>query len=296
MKILLPVDGSEHSLGAAGFLNNLNLAESDSIHILHVIQFVPIVHDIETYSNVIYNIKEELAPRIIEETKTKLKNIPATITDEVREGDVEKTIIDAAMTTEADLIVMGARGVKGLTSFIVGSTTRGVVLNSPIPVLAIKQKQWEIAPPLKVLFATDGSEYSDIAGRFLASIHFKIETEVTVLHVIQSPVHDIPERFFIEIDDRAKEEVAKIRTIEFSRAEKLLERTIGLLGDSFEDIKTITKVGDPSTEILSAAKNIGTDIIVTGCRGLKGLKGMLGSVSRNIMRHAECSFMIGKTC
>jgi len=296
MKILLPVDGSEHSLGAAGFLNNLKLSESDSIHILHVIQFVPIVHDVETYSNIIYNIKEELAPRIIEETKTKLKDIPALITDEVRDGDVEKTIIDAAMTTEADLIVMGVRGMKGLTSFIVGSTTRAVVLNSPIPVLAIKRKQWEITPPLKILFATDGSEYSNIAGRFLASIPFRIETELTVLHVIQSPVHDIPERFFIEIDDRAKQEVAKVRTIEFSHAEMILERTIELLGDSFKDIKTLTKVGDPSTVILSVARNIGADIILTGCRGLKGLKGMLGSVSRNIMRHAVCSFMIGKAC
>jgi len=296
MKILLPVDGSEHSLGAAGFLNNLNLSDHDAIHILHVIQFVPIVHDVETYSNLIYNIKEELAPRIIEETKTKLKNIPALITDEVREGDVEKAIIDAALATGADLIVMGARGVKGLTSFIVGSTTRAVVLHSHVPVLAIKQKQWEITPPLKILFATDGSEYSDIAGRFLASIPFRIETELTVLHVIQSPVHDIPERFFIEIDERAKEEVAKIRTMEFSRAEKILERTIEILGDSFKDIKPLTKVGDPSTEILSVAKNIDADIIVTGCRGLKGLKGVLGSVSRNIMRHAECSFMIGKAC
>ncbi len=296
MKILLPVDGSEHSLGAAGFLNNLKLSENDSIHILHVIQFVPLVHDVETYSNLIYNIKGELAPRIIEETRARLKGIPSRVTDEIREGDVEKAIIDAALSTEADLIVMGARGVKGLASFIVGSTTRAVVLNSHVPVLAIKQKQWEITPPLKVLLATDGSEYSDIAGRFLASIPFKIETEVTVLHVIQSPVHDIPERFFIEIDERAKEEVAKIRTMEFSRAEEIIERTIEFLGDSFKDIKTLTKVGDPSTEILSAARNIDADIIVTGCRGLKGLKGMLGSVSRNIMRHAECSFMIGKAC
>lgn len=296
MRILLPVDGSEHSLGAAGFLKNLRLTGDDSIHILHVIQFVPLVHDVETYSNLIYNIKSELAPKIIEETKARLKGVPAVITDEISEGDVEKEIIGSAAKRGVDLIVMGAKGVKGLASFIVGSTTRGVVLHSTVPVLAVKRRQWEVQPPLRILFATDGSEYSESAATFLSSISFNIDTELTVLHVIQSPVHDIPERFFVEIDDRIKEEVANVRKMEFERADRIIEHAISLLSGNFKDIKHLIKVGDPSTEILSVAKNLGTDIIVTGCRGVKGLKGMLGSVSRNIMRHAECSFLIGRSC
>lgn len=296
MKILLPVDGSEHSLGAAGFLKNLKLSDHDAIHILHVIQFVPIVHDVETYSNLIYNIKGELAPRIIEETRARLKGIPSRITDEISEGDVEKTILDTAAKMEADLIVMGAKGVKGLTSLIVGSTTRGVVLNSSVPVLAVKRKQWEVNPPLRLLYTTDGSEYSERAGRFLSTIDFSVDTALTILHVIQSPVHDIPERFFVEIDDRAKEEVAKIRKMEFARADRIIEHAMSLLSDRFKEIKHLIKVGDPSTEILSVAENLEIDIIVTGCRGLRGLKGVMGSVSRNIMRHAECSFLISKSC
>jgi nucleotide-binding universal stress UspA family protein len=55
------------------------------------------------------------------------------------------------------------------------------------------------------------------------------------------------------------------------------------------------KVGDPATEILEAAAALDADIIAMGSRGLRGIKGTLGSVSRHILNHAECSVLIGKT-
>jgi nucleotide-binding universal stress UspA family protein len=57
----------------------------------------------------------------------------------------------------------------------------------------------------------------------------------------------------------------------------------------------MTQDGDSSLEILNTAKASKIDIIAIGNRGLKGIKGMLGSVSRYILSHSECSVLIEKT-
>lgn len=56
-----------------------------------------------------------------------------------------------------DLIAVGARGIKGIKSFLIGSVTNSVALSASKPVFITK-------PPvcnkvnLKILFATDGSD------------------------------------------------------------------------------------------------------------------------------------------
>jgi nucleotide-binding universal stress UspA family protein len=125
---------------------------------------------------------------------------------------------------------------------------------------------------------------------------FHRDSEITVLNVVWSAVSDIPERLSLEIGEQIKENVAKARSIEFEASEKVLEPAVKFLKERFPNANGLTRVGDPSVEILSLAEDSKTDIIVVGCRGLKRVKGMLGSVSRNILMHSKCSLLIGKTC
>ncbi|MEW6109282.1 MAG: universal stress protein [Nitrospirota bacterium] len=296
MKILLATDGSEYSEGAAKFLTNLQFSSDDELTVLHVISWVAFRDDVESYHASLKHIKQEIAPKILDSAVDILKPVNAKISTALLEGDSRNSIIDVAINSDADLIVMGARGLKGIKSLMVGSVTRSVAVNSPIPVLVIKPSQFEPPGKLKILFATDGSEYADATGKFLASMPFPDKSEVTVLNVIWSALSDIPERFFIETDDRIKETVARVRTTEFSESEKVLQSARESLREKFPGVKVLTKVGDPSTEILAAAEASNTDIIVVGCRGLRGVKGMVGSVSRNILRHSTCSVLIGKPC
>jgi len=54
-------------------------------------------------------------------------------------------------------------------------------------------------------------------------------------------------------------------------------------------------MGDPASEILSTAEDIGADLIVIGSRGLGVLKGVvLGSVSQKTAQLAACPVMIVK--
>jgi nucleotide-binding universal stress UspA family protein len=87
--------------------------------------------------------------------------------------------------------------------------------------------------------------------------------------------------------------VAKMRQAEFKESENVLATASELLGTRFTSIQKFTKQGDPPNEIISAAEEMEADIIAVGSSGKRGL-GRLGSVSRYILHHANCSVLIGR--
>lgn len=56
----------------------------------------------------------------------------------LREGRPSKTIIEIAENEDFDLIVLGSRGIGGITGWILGSTSRRVVDSCTKPVLVVK--------------------------------------------------------------------------------------------------------------------------------------------------------------
>jgi nucleotide-binding universal stress UspA family protein len=190
---------------------------------------------------------------------------------------------------------MGARGLKGIGSVFIGSVTRAVALKSTKPVLVVKPAVHSESAKLKILFATDGSDYSHAAEELLSSIPFHGNTEVTILNIISSSFSDIPERFVLEVNERIKDVVASTRAIEFTESEKIIEQARKNLSKRFKNIHILSKAGDPSMEILKTGDEMEADIVAVGSRGLRGIKGIMGSVARNILTHSKSSVLIGKT-
>ena len=54
------------------------------------------------------------------------------------EGDPGETIVAAAEAEEADVIVIGTSGRKGVGRMLMGSTSDHVIRNSPVPVLVVR--------------------------------------------------------------------------------------------------------------------------------------------------------------
>jgi len=299
MKILLATDGSEYSDGAARFLTRMLWTGDDAITILHVIFAIPFHEDEKFHFNTLQAIKKECAPRILDSTVAILKTVEAKISVEIVEGAMnqctpDQCIIAAADTSGADIIVLGGRGIKGLTSVILGSVSRSVAINSPKPVLVVKPHVLAPSDGINVLYATDGSDHSLAAGRMLISLPLPQTARITIMDVISSNFLDIPERYVPEIGERVKDAVAGIRAREYSHAEKNIEQARDLLGGRFKQMEALTTVGDPSTEILKQAEAMKADIVAVGSRGLRGIRGSMGSVSRNILGHAACPVLIGR--
>ncbi|MGD0886572.1 MAG: universal stress protein [Thermodesulfovibrionales bacterium] len=68
MTILLATDGSEQSKGAARFLTFLKLSSEDEIAVFHAVYWIPFLYNTESYCDTFREIKEEIAPRIIDST------------------------------------------------------------------------------------------------------------------------------------------------------------------------------------------------------------------------------------
>ena len=291
MKIVFATDGSEHSEAAAQFLSRFHFSPHDEIIVLHVVSEIPYDDD---YHAQIRHVIKKVAPKILHATQKLLKPLRAQLRSLEEEGIPDTTVIQVAEDSGADLIVMGARGLKSIKSFLLGSVTRSVAINSPKPVLVVKPLEGKTSEKMSVLFATDGSSSSLATAAFLGSLPFPEGTELVLMNVAWSAASDIPERFVMEVDDKIKEHLARARSIEMEASKKIIDQTTPYLGKRFTKITGISKGGDPSMEIIDEAVRIHADLIAVGSRGLKGVRGMLGSVSRRVLGHAHCPVLIGK--
>ena len=296
MRILLATDGSEHSEGAARFLARLNLSPEDEITIFHAVYWIPCLYGQELYYDTFKAIKKEIAPRILDSAVDILKPVQAKISTLILDGPPEYCISDAAVECNSDLIVIGARGLKGIDSLFIGSVAKSVTINSSKPVLVTKLPAYEKSDIIKILLATDGSEHSAATAKFLSGIPFPDNTEITVLNVMPWEFLDIPKTFVPEINERFNEIMGETRSRQLIESKRVLDQAKEYLNKKFTNIKVLSEVGDSSAEIIKASEMLKTDIIAVGCRSLRGIRGMLGSVSRNIIGQAKCSVLIGKKC
>ncbi len=287
MKVLLATDGSEYSEGAARFLTRFNFSKKDEIIVLHVVSEIPYEDD---YSAQVMRAIKRVAPKILHDSAKILEPLDAKVVTIEEEGYPDTAIIEKAVNDEVDLIVMGARGVKGVQILFLGSSTRAVAINSPKPVLVFKSPARKASQTMRALFVTDGSRTAAEAGQFMASLPMPTETEITVLHVASSFIPDIPEKYLKEL----REELTA-RPSTFKESERIFSEARQYMA-GYTKVDYLLRTGDPSREILNAEKSLESDLIVVGCRGLRGIKGMMGSVSRRILGNSEASVLIGKPC
>lgn len=67
------------------------------------------------------------------------KGVPTEFTQAL--GDAGRAICDLAKDWESDLIVLGRRGLKGLSEFFLGSVSNYVLHNAPCSVLTVQRRR-----------------------------------------------------------------------------------------------------------------------------------------------------------
>ncbi|MFA5354123.1 MAG: universal stress protein [Thermodesulfovibrionales bacterium] len=294
MKILLSTDGSVYSDGAAYFLARFDFTENDEITVLHVVHGRTFSHSSDTNYAALMQIGEEIAPGIVDETAGLLKNLPAKVSTAVATGHPAEGILHVAAQTASDLIVMGNRGMKAIGSLLLGSVTRAVAIKAPQSVLVVKPPQGRPDGPIRVLFATDGSDCARETERILSLLPFHPDTSITAVYVSLLTYMDIPDRFCPGFDERLKKVMTGMKEAETHHAEKVLEQARSRLKGRFQNVSVLIRNGDPSEQLLQAARETQADVIALGSRGMGGVSGMLGSVARNVLSHADCSVLICK--
>jgi nucleotide-binding universal stress UspA family protein len=278
MKIILAVDGSKHSQWAMDLLLKLPLIKEPEVWVLNVVDlsklastFLPGSHAVP-YSKIVQDeINKALAAaeRLTAGVANRLQTRWEKVVPVVEKGHVAQTIIAAAKENEADLIILGSRGLSKMQSFLMGSTSQKVVTYAPCSVLVVKSKSHAFK---KVLIAWDGSKYSDDVVRFLNSEFQTGRFQVAALFAWEYPLPVyLPKMAVADIQEKLNAVMEKA---------------------GFKP-KSLFVFGHPVKQIVEAARKQRMDLVAVGSRGLAGLKRfLLGGVSHHVVQSSPASVLV----
>jgi nucleotide-binding universal stress UspA family protein len=145
-RILVPVDGSEPS--NQGLDEAIDLAR-------HLRAQLRLVHVVEPYVMVtpeampitvhqIAQIRRDAGVALLQESENKARNAGVEAEVELIEtpgGSVGEYIVNKAKEIDADLIVCGTHGRRGLRRMLMGSDAEYILRRAPAPVLLVRSKE-----------------------------------------------------------------------------------------------------------------------------------------------------------
>jgi nucleotide-binding universal stress UspA family protein len=152
-KILVPLDGSEHSSkaleiaiqAAKRFHGRITLIHVYSVTVAPVMMpepatLTPTGFPVMTPTDVskMAEASRKAGSRILEDGEEKVKAEGVPVETALVEGHVVQEIIKKAKEGNFDLIVVGARGVSRIRELLLGSVTDGVIHHVSCPVLVVK--------------------------------------------------------------------------------------------------------------------------------------------------------------
>lgn len=136
-RILLAVDGSDHSIRAAQEAVKIaNLGNKSHIDVVYVADFESIKRDVlyaQGEPNLDYTTKQRIQPV---EDLLKLNGIPYSV--QLLHGEPGPAIVEYANKEQFDLVILGSRGLNKLQEMVLGSVSHKVVKRVNGPVLIVK--------------------------------------------------------------------------------------------------------------------------------------------------------------
>ncbi len=145
-RILIPTDGSDMALQAAKTARELAERFGSDVTLVHVVQnyytlpafsmpdtvAVPlsVLQDLESTGKLILSKTEEVFAGFAGKVSTRLEY-----------GPPGKQLVDMIIDENFSLVVMGRRGLSGVTGLLLGSVSNHLVHYAPCPVLIVKDAE-----------------------------------------------------------------------------------------------------------------------------------------------------------
>lgn len=286
--VIVAVDGGEPSNNAVRWAANtalkrgvpLQLASSYTMpQFLYAEGMVPPQELFDDLQNECLN-KIEAARDVAKEVAPDIE-----IGHTVVEGSPIDMLLD--LSKDATMIVMGSRGLGGLSGMVLGSVSAAVVAHASCPVVVVREDN-AVTDETKygpVVVGVDGSDVSVKATRVAFEEAHARGAELVAVHTyLENQVHE-PMAGAILTEDQWKQ-------FEREREEKLSSELAPLV-EEFPDV-TVKKVvtrDRPVRALVEQSKN--AQLLITGSHGRGGFKGMLlGSTSRALLQAAPCPMMV----
>lgn len=191
------------------------------------------------------------------------------------------------MSNDVTMVVMGSRGMGGLSGMVMGSVSASVVSHASCPVVVVREDS-AVTEDNKygpVVVGADGSEVSDKATRYAFQEAQARGVRLVAVHTWM----DMQIQASLAGLSAAQTDWAEI---EHEQNELLSARLEPLMAE-FPDVE-VEKVivrDRPVRALIDQAE--GAQLLVVGSHGRGGFKGMLlGSTSRALLQSAPCPMMV----
>ena len=201
-------------------------------------------------------------------------------------GDASTTIVDQALTTRAELIVIGTHGRRGFKRLLLGSVTETVLHEAPCPVLTVSPHTAAATSSVvsfkRILCPIDFSPPSLQALGFALDLARQADGRVTLLHVFEWLPEDEPR-------SSTHFNVPEFRGYMVADARERLRSLVTEESRAWCEIDDVIVSGRAHREILRAAEARASDLIVIGAQGRGGVGlAMFGSTTQQVVRSASC--------
>jgi nucleotide-binding universal stress UspA family protein len=188
-----------------------------------------------------------------------------------------------------DLAVVATHGRSGIKRLVLGSVTERLMRILPCPLLivrslenddtAIQQFTLKIK---KILVGCDFSPYSELAFQYGLSLAQEFESEVHLVHVIETPAY----KGMMKHSVGQGEEFEKIL---HAQVQEKLSKMIPKESFAWCKPKIILLDGHPNEEIIKHALLNHIDLIVLGIRGRNLIEALFtGSTTDRVLRQSPC--------
>jgi nucleotide-binding universal stress UspA family protein len=152
-RILVGVDGSDHSVRAVEWLQGFPLPEECEVKLLMVLPFledvirarmlIPPHHTDYAQAQVDAERQEQEAKEQLDRLAQSLGTSRLQATGEIRRGEPALGLIEAAEEWRADLVVVGSQGLSAVERFVMGSVSENVLRHAPCSVLVVRAVKGE---------------------------------------------------------------------------------------------------------------------------------------------------------
>jgi nucleotide-binding universal stress UspA family protein len=296
MKVLLAVDGSEHSLAACRYLTAFPLPKPLQVEIVTVVNPPDVV--LSTQSELWYpqfiEHQEELARQATIASREAIRELDARVSSHEMMGHIGHCIVERAADEKFDLVVVAAKGHSALERVLLGSVSDYVATHAPCSVLVVRQAIDEngqanaIESSAIIKHGTVAIDDRDISQRVMKHLcqypwttdhHLTAVTASVKLEVFREDI------LATTMDEAARRRTVALRCAE-AAAEKLAECGASANGHSIE----VEHVG---YGLVQYAEESGSDLVVLGDSG-RGFVSrlLLGSTCRYVLHHVHCSVLI----
>ena len=186
--------------------------------------------------------------------------------------------------------MLGSHGTGGIRRFLLGSVSDQVLEYADCSVLIVKEPEPGTMQPveagtntaMRILLAYDHTEASDRALELCADIPLEEGSEISVVSVMP---------LVTAYRQDIRQHINDIWLHKRQVLEDALDNAIRALKWATPNVTSQLREGDSvSDELLTAAEEAGSDMIMVGCKRKTAFKRFLmGSVTHRMARYARCS-------